>query len=188
MEESGIYMILNLETWMKYIWSSKNISERINSHLWQLRINRHNNTWLQRAYNTYWEENFIFSTICIEEDSQKRLKLETQLINNTHYSLLYNRVDINLDMFDDLEMQWKRDRFFIQNCLFHKEQITDYINNTKDMKNLEVLLEKRRINKEKIKNERERINTKLETLLKESLRLNNAISRARNYQKTKKMI
>jgi group I intron endonuclease len=62
---SGIYKILNKINNKSYIGSSSNIKSRWNVHLSKLNLQKHHSILLQRAYNKYGEENFVF--IIIEE-------------------------------------------------------------------------------------------------------------------------
>lgn len=56
----GIYYIKNLVNGKKYIGSSKNLTKRLRDHKSALRVGRHHNIHLQRAWNKYGEENFKF--------------------------------------------------------------------------------------------------------------------------------
>ena len=60
---SGIYKITNIATGDFYIGQSINIEKRKIYHLWELHKNRHSNEYLQRAYNKYGKENFVFEII-----------------------------------------------------------------------------------------------------------------------------
>lgn len=60
---SGIYKIQNLVNNKIYIGSAVNLSRRKNSHSHYLRKNKHPNIHLQRSYNKYNEEDFMFSVI-----------------------------------------------------------------------------------------------------------------------------
>lgn len=70
----GIYMIMNLVNGKFYIGSSYNINNRWNNHKACLRTNNHPSKYLQRAYNKYGEENFIFEILenCLEEKLLER--------------------------------------------------------------------------------------------------------------------
>ena len=57
---SGIYKITNNVNGKFYIGSSQNISRRWYDHKRELRIQKHHNKYLQRAWNKYGEENFSF--------------------------------------------------------------------------------------------------------------------------------
>ena len=58
--ESGIYCIENITTHKRYIGQSKNIPYRIKQHLYELRNNKHYNSYLQKAWNKYGEDDFNF--------------------------------------------------------------------------------------------------------------------------------
>lgn len=75
MNKSCIYVIVNLTTKSKYIGSASNIDNRIRAHLWLLGNNIHTNVHLQRSWNKYGKENFIFHILewCSKED---RIRLE----------------------------------------------------------------------------------------------------------------
>ncbi len=59
----GIYMIMNLVNGKFYIGSSYNINNRWNDHKSCLRINNHPSKYLQRAYNKYGKDNFIYEVL-----------------------------------------------------------------------------------------------------------------------------
>jgi len=67
---TGIYKIRNINNNDCYIGSAKNINRRWNRHRCGLRNNKHENIILQRAWNKYGEENFIFEILeeCMVED------------------------------------------------------------------------------------------------------------------------
>lgn len=62
-DASGIYRITCTITGKFYIGSSTNLQERLYNHLNQLHRNDHRNDHLQRAWNKYGEESFIFEVI-----------------------------------------------------------------------------------------------------------------------------
>ena len=67
---SGIYKITNLKNGMVYIGQSINVCNRMCQHRSDLRGNRHNNDKLQKSWNKYGEDNFMFETIEICKKSQ----------------------------------------------------------------------------------------------------------------------
>lgn len=60
---SGIYMIENTVSGMRYIGQSDNISKRWAQHRSDLRGNRHDNDHLQKAFNKYGEGAFVFRVL-----------------------------------------------------------------------------------------------------------------------------
>lgn len=60
---SGIYVIFNKITNNFYIGSSVDIIKRFSGHLKVLKSNRHENKYLQRAFNKYREDQFQFTLI-----------------------------------------------------------------------------------------------------------------------------
>lgn len=59
----GIYKITNIPNGKIYVGCASNVRTRINGHLYDLRKNKHKNTYLQKAWSKYGEENFIFEMI-----------------------------------------------------------------------------------------------------------------------------
>ncbi|MEN6292413.1 MAG: GIY-YIG nuclease family protein, partial [Methanobacterium sp.] len=59
----GVYKISNKIDGKSYYGSSKNIEKRWLRHKNELNKNKHINILLQRAWNKYGEENFIFSVV-----------------------------------------------------------------------------------------------------------------------------
>lgn len=77
---SGIYEIFNVVNGHRYIGSSSNVCKRWKRHKWCLSKNKHHSIYLQRAYNLYTKECFIFTVI--EEVEENRLfERETYYIN-----------------------------------------------------------------------------------------------------------
>jgi len=69
---SGIYLIINLQNNKFYVGSAVNLRKRKNKHLQQLRNNKHDNQYLQNSFNKYGESNFVFVSI---EDVSNRNNL-----------------------------------------------------------------------------------------------------------------
>ncbi len=61
--DSGIYWIRNLANNNFYIGSAKNLYNRKNHHITDLRKCVHKNQHLQNAWNLYGEHNFLFETV-----------------------------------------------------------------------------------------------------------------------------
>jgi group I intron endonuclease len=73
---TGIYEIKNLISGESYIGSSVNLDKRKKQHLYSLRKNRHPNKYLQRDFDLYGEESFIFEVLeyCELKDLIRREK------------------------------------------------------------------------------------------------------------------
>lgn len=63
MENCGIYKITNIINGKCYVGSSKNITKRWYEHKRRLRNGTHHSEYLQRSFNKYGEENFIFAVL-----------------------------------------------------------------------------------------------------------------------------
>lgn len=59
----GIYCIENIDTHKKYIGQSRHIYRRWEDHKWALNNNKHCNDYLQKAWNKYGKNRFVFSVI-----------------------------------------------------------------------------------------------------------------------------
>ena len=73
-----IYFITNKITGKQYIGQTVDINDRLNKHLSYLRSGSHHSVKLQRAYDKYGEENFIFSWDIYDVKNQKELLLLEQ--------------------------------------------------------------------------------------------------------------
>jgi len=79
-EHSGIYTITNKITGTIYVGSSKKVLQRLQGHKRDLRKNKHHNKNLQKDYNIYEENNFIFNPIEIVLDHELLLKEESKWV------------------------------------------------------------------------------------------------------------
>jgi group I intron endonuclease len=59
----GIYKITSKASGKIYVGCASNVRTRINGHLYDLRKEKHKNSYLQRAWTKYGEENFVFEMI-----------------------------------------------------------------------------------------------------------------------------
>jgi len=89
---SGIYTITNTITNHMYIGSTSNFIKRWNYHKLDLRKNKHENSYLQRAWNKYGEENFIFDKLieCDVEFIYSEEHYWCNLLQTHNKSLGYN--------------------------------------------------------------------------------------------------
>ena len=60
----GIYSITNIINCKKYIGQSVDVKRRLRNHKWSLKHNRHENSHLQKSFNKYGENNFVFEIVC----------------------------------------------------------------------------------------------------------------------------
>ena len=75
-----IYRILNIVNQKIYVGSAICFITRRYKHLHELRHNKHSNSKLQRAYNKYGEENFIFEILEKVENKNDLINIEQKFI------------------------------------------------------------------------------------------------------------
>ena len=80
LKKCGIYMIINLINGNRYIGSSKNIQQRLQTHRSNLRNNHHCNIHLQNAWNKYGEAKFDYSILEFCEENI-RINREQYYVN-----------------------------------------------------------------------------------------------------------
>ena len=83
---TGIYKIENIINKDCYYGSSKNVEKRLKRHKSELKKNKHINCILQRAWNKYEEENFLFEIVeeCDKTCDEKTLKKIEQKYLDLH--------------------------------------------------------------------------------------------------------
>lgn len=67
-KSSGVYSITNLITGQIYYGSSVDIERRYKAHFYLLRIGKHPNQKLQRSWNKYGAEQFVFGVVKLVEE------------------------------------------------------------------------------------------------------------------------
>jgi len=88
---SGIYKITNITTRKCYIGSAINIRLRWGVHRYDLRQNKHHSKYLQRSWNKYGFDNFMFE-ILFTCPKEHLIRIEQYFINN--YKPEYNALKI----------------------------------------------------------------------------------------------
>ena len=88
MKNSGVYWIKNLVNHHVYIGSSKNVKERWRKHIKLLEKNKHHSIHLQRAWNKYEEDNFVFEIL--EKVENKKNLIEREQIYLDIFKPEYN--------------------------------------------------------------------------------------------------
>lgn len=84
----GIYIIYNSVNEHIYLGSSKNIKHRWNQHRHSLNKNKHHSKYLQRSWDKYKENSFIFSIIEIcTEDKLQQIEQEYLDVCKPEYNL-----------------------------------------------------------------------------------------------------
>jgi group I intron endonuclease len=81
MKSSGIYVIENLITHKVYIGSAVNFKARWSVHLFELESRKHKNSKLQRAWNKYGKEKFVFWIVEFVEDKDRLVEVEQTYLN-----------------------------------------------------------------------------------------------------------
>lgn len=90
MKVSGVYLITCTVNSKKYIGCSKDIHTRMKDHRRMLARNNHINVKLQRAWNKYGAEAFVFSILLKTEtpfEEERRLIAEYKTFGDTGYNL-----------------------------------------------------------------------------------------------------
>lgn len=99
----GIYKIRNILNDKVYIGSSIHIKRRLSEHKCWLRKNTHDNDYLQKAWNKYGENNFVFEIVELLENKLQLEERETYWIN--HFNSCDDEFGYNLII--DVQRQTK---------------------------------------------------------------------------------
>lgn len=80
--QAGLYEIVNVVSGHRYVGSSVNLRHRKHDHWSNLRLGRHRNDRLQKAWRKYGEHAFVFRPLVItERDRNLLLLMEQRLLN-----------------------------------------------------------------------------------------------------------
>ena len=81
MKQMGIYTIKCLSNEKIYVGSAIDLNGRKAQHFYRLRNNKHDNSYLQNAYNKYGEENFLFEIIEVVDKVENLILFEQKYID-----------------------------------------------------------------------------------------------------------
>lgn len=92
-KKSGIYGIINISTFKIYIGSAVKFNSRCNWHLFALKSNKHHNKYLQRSFNKFGSDFFIFKVIEYIDDkndliTREQFWIDEFMRNGNCYNLL----------------------------------------------------------------------------------------------------
>lgn len=87
-----VYEILNISNNKRYIGCSSDVKSRWNHHKHLLRLNKHNNKYLQSSWNKYGEDQFIFTILFQFNDINEMYTKEKELVE-LNSNLFYNLSD-----------------------------------------------------------------------------------------------
>lgn len=87
---SAIYIIRNKTNNNIYVGSATDFNHRKAQHLSDLKLNKHSNIILTRAYNKYGEQNFVFEILEVVNDKNELINKEQWWIDllNPQYNIL----------------------------------------------------------------------------------------------------
>lgn len=91
----GIYTITCKDDNKVYVGQSQNIKRRFNMHKSHLRHQKHRNSYLQRAWNKYGENSFVFEVkeICPIEELNAKEKIWINKLKSNHKDKGFNLTD-----------------------------------------------------------------------------------------------
>lgn len=125
LNQKGVYLIKNGKTNKKYIGStSRNFLIRFTEHFQQLSKNLHKNPYLQKAWNKYGKDLFIFEILEICENFEER---ETFYLNHFKKSELYN-LNFTANRIDNKNLLTKRKNTLLDTNV----KIREYYNSVKN--------------------------------------------------------
>src|SRR4030067_2769768 len=92
LNDSGIICIFSKKECKKYLVSAFNIRKRIDKEKFLLRKSRHENIFLQSAWNKHGESDFEFSVLefCDNDNKKERKDFYIKKLKTNEYSIGYN--------------------------------------------------------------------------------------------------
>lgn len=102
----GIYSITNIINNKKYIGQSVDVKRRLRNHKWALKHNKHINDHLQKSFNKYGEDCFVFDVIC-ECEEEKLDDMERFYI--AHYDCMNPNYGYNAESGGNANKHWSEE-------------------------------------------------------------------------------
>jgi group I intron endonuclease len=140
--DCGIYRILNKKNNKSYIGSSIKLGNRQYKHFWMLSNNKHDNIYLQKSYNKYGFQFFIFEILerCEENLLFERENFYIKKFNSCNPTFGYNQAEVNEFRRNNLNYSTKKKLSIYnleKNKNFKQFSLTNIFNgNTKIFNNL----------------------------------------------------
>lgn len=126
LNQKGVYLIKNIKTNKKYVGStSRNFLTRFKEHFHELSKNLHKNPYLQKAWNKYGEDFFIFEILESCENFEEK---ETFYLNYFKKSELYN-INFTANRIDNKQLFEKRKNSLLKTNAIIKELYLNVKNN-----------------------------------------------------------
>lgn len=100
-----VYQIINTKNNRGYIGKTVNFKKRLQSHLSDLKHNKHHSIFLQRDYNKYKGKHFKIQILKQTSDDEDLKNSEIELINSKKYNSIYNSSYISYEDFLKLPIE-----------------------------------------------------------------------------------
>jgi group I intron endonuclease len=89
-KQPAVYAIKNIVTGQSYVGSTNSWRHRKAGHLHMLRKGKHHSVWLQRSWNKYGPDAFIFLPCYNVASHQEAIEIESEVIEEFFLNGLYN--------------------------------------------------------------------------------------------------
>jgi len=144
LNQSGIYYIKCLVNNKLYIGLTNNLRKRFNIHKHYLRNNKHDNPYLQNAWNKYNEDNFEFGVF---EYCNENLLSEKEIFYINKYNTLDNKYGYNIHQGGEIfnftnEMKIKSSISHTKNSILQFDLEGNFINKWRNVKEFSVSIGK----------------------------------------------